>query len=303
MVKRSIYVTLIMLVLYGILVSYGHIKPVIQYQSQNNVVTAQNYLYNDTARKSDVILGTSISAGIRTDILPKDVYLMALAGQSVYDGMDVIESAKTHPKYLFIEENSVLSAERKEFTTYLVNKPNYYRKKYIRFMRDDYQPAGQTYNVIALHAMGAIKRLTKYAVNPFVRIFYKGKETDIDKKEFYESAKRKNKPIDTALMNAVFSNLKKRVDQFKKNGTIVCFYSVPNDEVIYNSKISVAIRDYFREYFNENEYPKLPMADTHDYHTTDQIHLDSASNVKFSQVFARKIDSVREKYTRLHPGK
>jgi hypothetical protein len=300
MVKRSVCITLLMLVIYGLWVSYCHIKPVSQYQSQNNAIIAENYLYSDSAMKEDVILGTSISSGLQTNVMPHGIYLMALAGQSVYDGMDVIESAHAHPKYLFIEANSILSAGRPQFLNYLTNKPNYYRKKYLPFMRDNYQPAGQTYNVVVMHAMGAIRRFTTYIYDPLIRIFYKGKETGIDKEDMYASAKRKNQPIDTVLLNAAFAHLKQRVDRFTKSGTIVCFYGVPDDEVIFNSKISRTIREDFRVRFTQDKYPSMPATNIQSYRTTDQIHLDAVSDIKFSRDLGRKIDSIRNKYTHQH---
>jgi hypothetical protein len=294
MVKKSILVTLILLLLYGGFMTYFRIKPVGQHQFQDNIVRAQNYMYNDSVKKLDVIVGTSLSAGFRMDMMPKGIYLLTLPGQSVYDGLALIQNSKGRPKYVFIEGNSLLSPERPEFIKYLFNAPNYYRKKYMPFMRDNYQPAGEFYSIVASHAKGATIRFTHYLFNPFVSIFHKGKPVLVDKDEFYEDQKRGRVKVDSALLKSSFERLRYWVDILQKEGTTVCFYTVPNDPSIYNSNISIAIRDYFPVYFPPAQYNYVPPANVYEYHTKDQIHLDSLSWIKFTNYFAQKISTVRK---------
>jgi hypothetical protein len=284
-----------MLALYGGFMTFFHVPPVGQHQFQDNIVRAQNYMYNDSIKNMDVIVGTSLSAGFRMDMMPKGIYLLTLPGQSIFDGLALIEASKGRPKNIFVEGNSLLSPERPEFIKYLFNSPNYYRKKYLPFMRDNYQPAGQVYKLTANHARGAILRFTHYVFNPIISVFHKGKPVVVDKDEFYAEEKRGRVKVDTALVEASYQRLQYWVDRLQKeDGCTFYFYIVPNDPSVYNSNISKAIRDYLPKYFPPDKYYTLPAPNIYEYHTKDQIHLDSVSWIKFTQYFAQKISTVRK---------
>lgn len=294
MVKKSICITLLLLVLYTLAIKLFKPTPVAQQQFQQNLINAQNYVYNDSAKKLDVIVGTSISAGIKIKLMPGGMYSLAFAGQSIYDGLALIENAKAHPKYIFIEENSILTPERPDFITCIFNPVNYYRKKYFVCMDDSYQPAGQTYKLIANHAQGAIKRFTTYVLTPAIHIFDKGKAAKVNTDDFYAEEKRRNQKVDTAVVKAAFEKLKERVSLLEKGGSKICFYAVPADAPIYNGKLARTIRQLFPIYFPRSTYSYIPEPNIAEYHTYDQIHMVDTSCVRFTHYMAKQVNAIRK---------
>lgn len=297
MVKRSILFTLLLLVLYGSYIALFKVSPQSQQQFQMNTVKEENYMYTDSLMNADVILGTSMSAKIRVDMLPKNLYSLALGGQSVLDGINLVENAGGHPKYVFIEQNSILSPERPGLIKYLFNAPNYYRKKYLPFMRDNYQPAGQLYKAVLAPGYSGIHAFTRHIFNPTLNAIHKGRLNTVSRDEFYAEAKMRRAKIDTELVQQSFANLKVRVKELEKTGAKVCFFAMPNDKDVYTSPVAEYIRKVFADYFPQSVYTWLPESDLSQYHTIDQIHLDDTSAVKYTRELSQKIEAVR------HPAK
>ncbi len=291
MIKRSVICTLVLVALYSLYVSFFKPKHIVQFTLQNNLVLAQNYIYNDSIKQSDLIIGTSMSAKIKQDKLPKNVYLLAGAGFSVYDGMSLVLNSKTHPKYVFIEENSILLPERPDYIKFLFNVPDYYRKKYFVSMRDGYQPTGQLYDAIFMHTEPRIKLFTQYVFNPAISIFHKGRKMPVNENDYYAEEKM-HSTSDTNMIKATFVRLKEKVNELEKNGAKVCFYRVPNEHDVYYSYVSLKIMSLFPRYFPASKYTYLPNPNIYQYHMPDQIHMDDTSCARFTNFIAKNINEV-----------
>jgi len=295
MVKKSIIVTIILLALYSGYIYFLKPKPVTQFASQANVIRAEEYMYNDSLQRCDLVLGTSMTAKLLCDKFPRNVYSLAGPGLTVYDELQLIKNLHCHPKYIFIEGNSVMSPPKPDFQKFLFNAPNYYRKKYMLCMRDDYQPAGQTFSAIFKPSATMIVHFTKHLFNPFVRIFHKGSVVQLDMSKYYAEAKEKTELADTNTIKKAFQFLKDDVAGLSKNGTKVCFFTMPNDSAVYYSFVSVKIREYFMRYFPKPEYDIMPFPDIYQYRTVDQIHLNDPGCVKYTAILSQEINDIRNR--------
>ncbi len=293
MVKKSIIVTIILLILYSGYIYILKPAPVIQYNSQGNVIRAEEYMYNDSLQHCDLVLGTSMTAKLIRGNLPRNVYSLAGPGLTVYDELQLIKTLHCHPKYIFIEGNSIMSPPKPEIQKYLFNVPNFYRKKYLLCMRDSYQPAGQTFSGVFSFSAQMTMHFTKHIFNPLVRVFHKGGVVPVDMAKYYAEAKEKTKFADTVALQKAFDFLKADVADLAKSGTKVCFFTMPNDSAVYNSFISKKIREYFVKQFTKPTYEILPFPNIYQYHTTDQIHLDEPGCVKMTTELSGEIDAIR----------
>lgn len=292
MVKKSLIITVVLVVAYNIFITYCKVKPVGQYTFQNNLIKAEDYMYTDSLKDADLIIGTSISAKINQDKLPKNVFLVAGAGFSVYDGIDLVQNVGGHPKYVFIEENSINLPERPDFIKYLFNAPDYYRKKYLVSQRDDYQPAGEFYNATYIHTAPRITFFSHYFFNPLIGLFCKGHVIPVNTADYYADAKMKAH-VDTGVIKRAFERLQVKVHELEKQGTTVCFYGVPNDPKVYYGLACQTILNDFPRFFPPSKYTYLPHPNIYLYHTTDQIHMDDTSCTKFTYDLAKKIEVAR----------
>lgn len=295
MVKKSILITVMLLILYTGYIYICKPKSVIQYNSQGNVIRAEEYMYNDSLQHCDLVLGTSMAAKLIRNKLPHNVYSLAGPGLTVYDELTLIKTLHCHPKYIFIEGNSVMSPPKPDFQKFLFNAPNLYRKKYLLCMRDGYQPAGQTFLAIFQESALMITHFTKHIFNPLIRIFHKGGVVPEDMSKFYAEAKEKTELADTNTIKKAFKFLKDDVAELSKSGTKVCFFTMPNDSAVYYSFVSEKIREYFLRDFQKPEYEILPFPNISQYHTIDQIHLDEPGAVKFTAELSQGINAVRDK--------
>lgn len=288
MIKRSFICAIVLVVIYSLFINLFKVKPVVQYTLQDNLVRAQNYMYDDSVKGADIMIGTSMSAKIKQEKLPKGVYILAGAGFSVYDGMSLIINSNRHPKYVFIEENSILLPERPDYIKYLFNLPNYYRKKYFVSMRDGYQPAGEFYSSVFIHTAPRIQWFTHYLFNPMISVFYKGRVLPVNPNDYYAKEKMQS-TTDTNIIKSAFTRLREKVNELEEGGTKVCFYRVPNAPKVHYSFVSMTIINYFPRYFPAPKYTYLPNPDIYAYHEDDQIHMDDTSCTKFTKFIAEKI--------------
>jgi hypothetical protein len=295
MVKKSIIITIILLALYSAYIYIGKPQQVIQYNSQGNVIRAEEYMYSDSLQQCDLVLGTSMAAKLIRNQLPHNVYSLAGPGLTVYDELQLIKSLHCHPKYVFIEGNSIMSPPKPDFQKYLFAAPNFYRKKYLLCMRDSYQPAGQTFSAVFYPSASMIVHFTKHIFNPLVRVFHKGGVVPVDMAKYYAEAKEKTEFADTVALQKAFDFLKADVTDLAKSGTKVCFFTMPNDSAVYNSFISKKIREYFLNQFQKPAYEIMPFPNIYQYHTTDQIHLDEPGCVKYTAVLSQEIEAIRNR--------
>ncbi|MEO6149226.1 MAG: hypothetical protein ABIN95_09955 [Mucilaginibacter sp.] len=295
MIFRSVLFAVVALALYAAYINYGNSAPVAQHQWQKNIIRTQDYVYSDSLRKCDVILGTSLTDKVNADSLPAGVYMLTYPGFSVWDGFEIVRQGNGHPKYMFVEQNAILKPATPNFEDYIFNELNYYSKKHVPILQDAYQPVGQVAGYINLHAEPRIQLFSDYLFNPVLRVFQGDTIKTIDETAHYAEMKRLRNAVDPVMVKEMFTKLKKEVDWFQKRGTKVYFYGTPVHQEVYSNDQSQAIRAAFAQYLPAGQYHYLPDVDIAQYETIrDQIHLSGKSAREYTKVFAEQINGARQ---------
>jgi len=288
MIKKTILFFLIILIAYTIIVMA--LKPkmqVSQHQWEDNVITAQNYLYNNN-NFENVIIGSSLACRIITDSLQK-FYNLSFNGQSIFDGLEVLSYKDKLPKNLFIEMNVVLKQENKNFTSSLSNPFLFNLRKYVPSLRDGKQPLG----VLGVPAT----YLTKSILEPVKSSFISGKNTfDNESKHdalFQHLIKRKIElysvsPSKISIENS-FKNLKSYIELFEQKGVSIIFFEMPVNNSINHLPATDIIRETFYKNFPFDKYHYIIQPDCKEYKTTDGIHLNQEESIKYTNYFKNKI--------------
>ena len=103
MIKKSIFVALLLFALWTAFLMLKPNASVSQHVWQENIITTEEYLY-DVDFVPNVILGSSLSERIIIDSL-SDFFSLAFGGQSIYDGLEILTQKDKLPKRVFIEIN------------------------------------------------------------------------------------------------------------------------------------------------------------------------------------------------------
>lgn len=137
---RSLVVALLMLAVYEL--SFRGIAPRYAPRAENvpvaNQMSAQQFLYGQAP--SAVILGSSLSGRIRSDLLPDGSYNLALGGLSVWDGLAVVEATGRFPDLLMVEANVLDRPASPDFARGVIAQPLRSLRAHIKSLRAAARP-------------------------------------------------------------------------------------------------------------------------------------------------------------------
>ncbi len=256
-----------------------------QHQWQVNIVKAQKFIYNENDSFQNVIVGSSLSCRLIMDSIPQ-TYNLSFGGQSIFDGLNILNHVDKLPKNVFIEMNFVLKAEDENFTSSL-NSILYYPKKKLLSLRDDKQPIGIIGSKISYRLTGRIIghakfffNLTKKKDNNVDDLFPKMLQLQID---YYL------KIPSELLIKESFRNLKVYVSELEKKNINVVFFEMPLNNQLNILPRACLIRKTFYEIFPESKYKYISMPDSEKFVTSDGVHLTGEEAVIYTMYLKEKM--------------
>jgi len=128
MIKKSIIISTILLFVYNLLLSAIDFPVKPGHQWQDNIITAEDYIYKQNEKKI-VIAGSSLSCVLIDDLLPKKCFNLAFAGLSAFDGLEIIKRTGSMPDIVLIETNPVFRSTDKNFLNSIFMPIRYSLKK------------------------------------------------------------------------------------------------------------------------------------------------------------------------------
>ena len=259
-----------------------------QHQWQDNVIKAQNFIYNfNSDIYPNVIVGSSLSNRLVMDSL-KGYFNLSFVGLSISDGLIILNHSKNLPKNVFIEINESFKKEDKNFTSSLFNPFLYCLRKYIPSVRDGKQPIAIAGKLV-LDIKGRI-------VGTKTQTSAKSTVNKIDSKQGDElflnllngEAKAYSKSPSPQLLEEIFNKLHTYIEFLRKKGVNIFFFEMPVDNKLCSLPLSVTIRETFYKNFPAKYYNYIPQPNCSEYKTTDGIHLDEESALGYTIYFKEK---------------
>jgi hypothetical protein len=283
MIKKTIITFFTLVLSYYIFVVY--FAPVwwhaSQHQWQENVVKAQEFLYNEEISYKNVIVGSSLSNRLMMDSLP-NTYNLAFDGQGVFDGLLILQHKSNLPKNIFIEMNFILRDENTQFSGSVFSQIMFYPRKYIPSLREDKQPIAILGNIpfivmrklkdevpVQENAVNEIKETTPQ-INPLFPHMLKIR--------IEEYSKEPNKE----LLKKSFTKLKAMVSEFEKRGSKVLFFEMPVNKNLENLAMPHTLRKAFDDNFPIAKYRYTKLPNSFEYQTTDGVHLNTIEAIKYT---------------------
>ncbi|UEG49466.1 hypothetical protein LK994_12565 [Ferruginibacter lapsinanis] len=306
MILKSIGTTFLLLAAYSLYLhnSVADKKIEGQHQWQDNTIKAQDYLYANEV-PDNIIIGSSLSCRIESELLPENFYNLSLGGQSVFDGLEILTHQQIFPKRVFVEMNMVKRAGDPSFGKSLFNPILFFLRKEVVPMREKDQPA-----VYALHSSITFlgekiyDPFTRRLVNPMLNKLNFSKKEDnnasVATDNFYDDLIKKQKtefdmPFNEVAINDRFKELKAKIALLKKQGTEIVFFEMPLHPELENTIQMKEIRKLFLQNFPADSFVYLDKPVYADYTTTDGLHLGGDNAKKFTHFF---IDDVTAKVSK-----
>ena len=290
MIYRAVLTAILLVTVYSAILYVYKPEPAPQELFEENVVKAQHYMYDSSQQQKDVVIGTSLSDKLCRDSIPANVSLLTFPGQHMYDGLIILDRMHTYPKHVFIEMNSVLNAWDTGLSSYLFHQPDYPLRQNIVMLRGGYQPE-------ALFKKRFEGRIAMFAnifasclFNPAIRLLHVHNPQVINEQFYYQKLKDKFNHATDSLAIARFSKLKVYVDKLRAGGSQVYFFRVPVSRDFLTTRTEELLTRYFSLYFPEGTYNYILQHPGENYSTSDGLHFDDASALRYSSVFRAELN-------------
>jgi hypothetical protein len=265
-----------------------------QHQWQDNIINAEKFIF-DEYKQQNIIIGSSLSSRIKTKSLP-NFYNLSFSGQSIYDGLNILNNTKKLPKKIFIETNVLYKDENLDFKSMISSSFMNSIKQNIPLFRNDKQP-------IAL--------INKKLINPLVnksfeKIIYnvldKGylKEIQISTNKTITSFDKLlkvqiniyNRKVDSIKMDNKFNLLSQQLNLLEDRGVQIIFFEIPVNPNLVNLPLAKYLREKVIKQFPNSYFIKLP-PDIIKYETSDGIHLTDEEATNFTTYFSKEVKKIK----------
>ena len=285
MIKKTIILAAFLLTAYFIFVAIViPQRQVKQHQWQGNKINAQNFIFNDSDTIKSVIVGSSLSARILTKEL-SGFYNLSFAGQSIFDGLNILSKKETIPKNVFIETNYLFRAEDPQFTASLFDSYPFYSQTYIPALRYGKEPLPM---LISLLQDWKDKKENNKVENKTTISQPSVQHPLFDKLIAYQITNYSQKPDSLAMKNAMV-NLKNYVDILRSKHVNVIFFEMPVNSHLCELPLSQVPRQAIHKLFPQNTFSYIDQPDCTNYNTSDGVHLTNLESEKYTAYFQDKI--------------
>ncbi|HCW06553.1 MAG TPA: hypothetical protein DGG95_04215 [Cytophagales bacterium] len=298
MIKKSIFVFLFLFAGYSIYISSRPTLSSSQHFWQANMIKAQKFIYDESDTFSHVIVGSSLAALLVKDSLPS-FYNLSFGGTGPFNGLSIIKRKDKAPKNVFIEMNTVLIEERKEFTNSIYSFVPYIMRKYFLSLRADKQPIPLYID----HSDAVRRKIASLCIRCKIESVLNRKIFDSNPAmRTNESANSKEafdlmlanqiesysmKP-DSLLMKQQMTLVLEYVSYLRSRGSRVWFFEMPINSELVNLPQSKLLRDEIHRNFPSSVVTYIDQ-DTTSYTTTDGLHLNLAEAIRYTHHFNSKV--------------
>jgi hypothetical protein len=291
MILKSILVFIFLLLGYSFFIKKVELPTASQNQNQDNLIKAQNYLFEQKSPPKNVVVGTSLSCHILADSINK-LYNLSFNGSSIFDGLEIVLNSKFKPSRLFIEINYFFISKSELLSSQLYSPYSYFMAEHFKIFRWNEQPIGKfvsNYNQLGYEVVQKHKQImekVKY------KLGFKDKQSTFTSDQiFYYNLNEQFKNYDilpdkNKLLNN-FNLLRSYIIKLQKYNVDIVLFEMPVNHLLLNKRLSKRIRAIFRN----KDFKKIsfiPVDSTHRYRTTDGIHL----NENESKIYTLYFDSI-----------
>ncbi len=295
MIKKSVITFLVLFILYNcylFIIKPNDIAP--QHQWQANVINAQEYIYG--GNKKIVIVGSSCSTRIRSDILSKDYYNLSFGGQGIYEGLEIIKKSGKLPRIILLETNYYLRSPDYDFVNNLFFPVIASARKYFPALLEKNQPMCKGVPFV-ISGYKKISKIINKVGNKFdVKeknnrlVFLKANEEKIFRKMLSFHLKEAQTYPHRNNIDESLIRLESYLEYFKNHKIKIVFFDIPIDNKLWTSPYWMRSRFELNTKFSNSLYGHIVISDNDKYKTTDGIHLDAESGEKFTRFLLNQVN-------------
>ncbi|WP_254563562.1 hypothetical protein [Oscillatoria sp. HE19RPO] len=240
-------------------------------QRQENIIKGQRYLYQKNRPNSIVIIGSSITGGIKAQNIGYQVTNIAMAGSNSKTGLELIKLNSTLPSLLLIEINETIS---KEIDRQLIESVHHPILDSIRFylpmFREEYKPISVLVDSLkqTAQSQGPIAEVSEPVTpiaNPEFRERFIATMAETQQEKLSEQAIQD--------LQKESKLVQQQIATLQKNGVRVILFNLPTESRLENTPRRQQIQGLMRTFFPPEQFEWLPEPPSREWRTSDGIHL------------------------------
>lgn len=247
-----------------------------QSQGQQNRVKVEQYLYAPV-RYRCVVVGSSMSARIAPEYLPRDFYNLALMGEGALTGLELVSEGKALPSCVLVEVNDTLlrGTDQKLIEQ---AKSGGLALSGLRIFRTAYEPVTLLGGLLKSRLgdrkdSGALPNLAE------VLTAVLKPEQDLP---------------DPEKLKAVSHELLGRLNELSRRGVRIFLFDPPRAHELLESPRNREFQKSIHHFF-QDRFTWIDFAQDGFYITRDGVHLDAPSAQRAAQVLVRATESPEPK--------
>jgi len=264
--------------------------------NQSNMIKAQDFLYSSHYHEN-VLVGSSLTNRLPQQDSSIGMCNLSFAGQSVFDGLEIIKHREVLPKRIFIETNLLSRSINGAFVDPLVSFIPLRLKEKLIVMREEVQPLAQVGVVLDYKFL-----VPMLLANTSMKIEGVEKKNEPEKKT--EGSVKKSDFFDKMILQqkkALAGFTKENVDEqmivfhnyvnyFKAKGVELVLYQMPINKELKNNVELLYIRKCLEEQFSNLTFIDVPP--NIDFVTTDGTHLGKEESAIYYAYLKENINSI-----------
>lgn len=270
--------------------------------NQDNVIKMQEHLYATNGRCATVILGSSLAAKLRAQALPPGTCNLALRGQSVFEGFELMRRAGDKPTLILLEINVLDRAPNRGTIEDIFSPALHPLRRWYPGLQARHQPL----NEALAGGLTALEHLRPAAAQHIEEKLGVGQplaagatppadeaEAQAPSAAVVALAHAEDDQLPQApAFEHNLTLLRHYISYFRARGSRVVFFEMPTDAYACQGAKMRYIRQRLATLYPAGQLTYLPRPDCTTYHTTDGEHLTDPSALRYSMVLAQELQSL-----------
>ncbi|MEQ9288855.1 MAG: hypothetical protein RIG77_18175 [Cyclobacteriaceae bacterium] len=249
---------------------------------QSNLISAEKMLFTEQYF-DNIIVGSSLAYNMDRKQLDSTWFNLSFPGQSIFEGLSIIQAMEYKPKTIYIEINVLLRQGDLFFHHSLFNPITYPFKKHLSILKESQQPVSLIGDPIEYHI---IRKLISEKEAPFDESISKEKL----KNKLIQQMLKEHQQIHSNEIKSQIFELKRFIRELTDQRIRIVFFEMPVAKELCNSPKSKTIRNSIKKAFPEYMFIQQPSCG--EFLTSDGIHLDQNSGTKFTTYFLKEIEEL-----------
>jgi hypothetical protein len=273
MIKKALFTTLVLLVLYSVATQFINKDFVANNMSERNFIKADQVNYLNLEGKK-IIVGSSIAHRLILDGR-QDFHNLSLEGKSALTSMEILIKQGIKPKMLLMETNVLLPIDN-DLVDYSTNIIFSNLRQNVPILRVECKPS--RYIMPIMMNQGKLGKVYE-GLNEIVKATLPASK----------QASQTQEVAQTVMMPKVnLPDLKRQLAYFEKQGTQIVFFDMPAGCHESHAYLAKLIRENFPH------IPFLPTINCADFPTSDATHLTKESAQKYTQYWLKEVEKIEK---------